>query len=115
MYRARRVKCDEGRPVCARCVKFGVGCEGYEVKGQFKASPPPRQLKKILPQAGRSQGFVLASLGSFPFNAVFQDNREYSYFLYFQEEAKVGMASHFDEGLFNQVIIQTCCKYNFSV
>jgi hypothetical protein len=58
---------------------------------------------------------VLASLGSFPFSAVFQDNREYSYFLYFQEEAKVGMASHFDEGLFNQVIIQTCCKYNFSV
>lgn len=27
--RRRRVKCDEGRPRCARCVKAGKPCEGY--------------------------------------------------------------------------------------
>jgi hypothetical protein len=30
--RSRHVKCDEGRPSCARCVKGGFDCQGYDVK-----------------------------------------------------------------------------------
>jgi hypothetical protein len=55
----------------------------------------------------RCQAFLLPSLGKFPFTAVFQDNREYSYFLYFQEEAALDISSHFDQSLFNHVIIQS--------
>lgn len=113
MYRVRRVKCDERKPSCVRCTRIGAVCEGYEVKSHIKTSSEARKLKDIAPRTGHHPVFVLPSLGGFPFNAVFQDNQEYSYFLYFQEEAKLGMASHFDESLFNQVIIQTCCKYEF--
>ncbi|KAK5735103.1 hypothetical protein LTR17_008439 [Elasticomyces elasticus] len=33
--RIRRIKCDEGLPACAKCVRSGWTCDGYE------ASPPP--------------------------------------------------------------------------
>ncbi|KAI0405285.1 hypothetical protein F4802DRAFT_191432 [Xylaria palmicola] len=35
----RRVKCDEAKPACARCVKSGHGCAGYESGGP---DPPPK-------------------------------------------------------------------------
>jgi hypothetical protein len=103
MYRIRRVKCDEGKPFCARCLKFGADCEGYEVWGRVDAPSP----KKIIPQTSHHQAFLLSSLGRLPFTAVFQDNREYSYFLYFQQEAALDISSYFDQSLFNHVIIQS--------
>jgi len=40
---ARRVKCDETRPVCQRCTKSGRACDGYK--------PPPRvHLHNICPR-----------------------------------------------------------------
>lgn len=30
LCRKRRVKCDEARPACGNCMKYGVGCPGYE-------------------------------------------------------------------------------------
>jgi hypothetical protein len=60
-----------------------------------------------MPQTSHRQVFLLPSFGKFPFTAVFHDNREYSYFLYFQEEAALGISSHFDQSLFNHVIIQS--------
>jgi hypothetical protein len=45
-------------------------------------------------------------LGKHPFTAVFEDNREYSYFLYFQEEAALDISGPFDRGLWNHVILQ---------
>lgn len=105
MYRKRRVKCDEGKPVCRRCLKFGADCEGYEVGGRLNASNEIGP-KKILPQKRHHQEFLLSSFGRLPFTAGFQDNREYSYFLYFQQEAALDISSHFDQSLFSHVIIQ---------
>ncbi|KAK5628902.1 hypothetical protein RRF57_004617 [Xylaria bambusicola] len=31
--KARRIKCDEGRPECSRCVSTGRSCEGYGIWG----------------------------------------------------------------------------------
>lgn len=109
MYRIRRVKCDEGKPFCARCLKFGADCEGYEVGGRLNASTKISP-KEIIPQKRHHQEFLLSSLGRLPFTAAFQDNREYSYFLYFQQEAALDISSHFDQSLFNYVIIQS--SYN---
>lgn len=88
-----------------RCLKFGADCEGYEVGGRLNASTEisPR---KIFPQKRHYQEFLLSSLGRLPFTAAFQDNREYSYFLYFQQEAALDISSHFDQSLFSHVIIQ---------
>lgn len=100
----RKVKCDEGKPSCARCLKFGAECEGYEV-GRLRNTSNPSSLKRILPQTTHSLKFLLPSVGN-PFTAVFEDNREYSYFLYFQEEAAIDVSGPFDRGLWNHVIIQ---------
>lgn len=35
--RKRRIKCDEGRPSCANCIKFKRGCEGYNQRVIFKS------------------------------------------------------------------------------
>jgi hypothetical protein len=45
-------------------------------------------------------------LGKHLFTAVFEDNREYSYFLYFQEETALDISGPFDRGLWNHVILQ---------
>jgi hypothetical protein len=35
----RKVKCDEARPICNRCITFGIGCDGYDApRVQTKAS-----------------------------------------------------------------------------
>lgn len=49
----------------------------------------------------------MSSIGRIPFTVVFRDNREYSYFLYFQQEATFDISSHFDQTLFTHVIIQS--------
>lgn len=41
--RARRVKCDEGKPACKKCVTGGRTCQGYE--DPFVTSSPPWQVK----------------------------------------------------------------------
>lgn len=63
--------------------------------------------KKIIPRITYDQSFLAPSLGRLTSISVFQDNREYSYFQYFQQEAAPQISSHFDRGLFNHVIIQS--------
>ena len=52
----------------------------------------------------------MPSLGASPSSAAFQDNREYLYFLYFQEEAAPNISSSFDRDLWSHVIIQASWK-----
>jgi hypothetical protein len=40
--RRRRVKCDEGRPICNRCKAANFLCEGYQPLQRAPASPPSR-------------------------------------------------------------------------
>ncbi|KAI1063885.1 hypothetical protein LB506_005832 [Fusarium annulatum] len=54
--KTRRVKCDEGKPACARCVRGDFVCDGYETqptKHEVVLVPPPAQLVpvKFLPLA----------------------------------------------------------------
>ncbi|TVY19287.1 Transcriptional regulatory protein moc3 [Lachnellula arida] len=107
--RARRVKCDEGKPCCARCLRYGADCEGYEV-GVQKAASTRSSLKELLPQTSHREAFLVPSVGKSPFTAVFHDNREYSYFLYFQEEAAPNISGSFDRDLWTHVIIQASWK-----
>ena len=57
--RQRRIKCDEGRPVCDRCRTANFHCEGYEAVRRVElksrsssrrdASPPPMMVVSELP------------------------------------------------------------------
>jgi hypothetical protein len=45
-YRIRRVKCDEERPSCKRCIKFGTHCDGYANQDyKFVTTIKPRPLR----------------------------------------------------------------------
>lgn len=57
--RIRKVKCDEGRPACQRCISTGRVCDGYGVWGgggnNFGSRPAgPRPCEALLPQRGPS-------------------------------------------------------------
>ncbi|KAH8813018.1 hypothetical protein F5884DRAFT_320710 [Xylogone sp. PMI_703] len=42
--RARRIKCDEGKPTCERCEAANIECLGYEEKRRIDVrQPPPRR------------------------------------------------------------------------
>lgn len=38
-FRARRIKCDEAKPACHRCVKSGHMCRGYSIAAPSKNAP----------------------------------------------------------------------------
>ncbi|RDW66604.1 hypothetical protein BP5796_09353 [Coleophoma crateriformis] len=101
----RRVKCDDGKPFCARCLKFGVDCEGYEV-GERPKTTTTHSSREILPKKYDPVATVLPSPMKPPFAAAFQDSRAYSYFLSFQDEAVIDIASEFDRHLWHGVILQ---------
>ncbi|RDW62448.1 hypothetical protein BP6252_11881 [Coleophoma cylindrospora] len=101
----RRVKCDDGKPFCARCLKFGVDCDGYEVEERPKTIKS-HSLREILPKTNAPGALILPSPVKLPFVAAFQDPQEYSYFLYFQDEAVIDIASEFDRHLWHGVILQ---------
>lgn len=42
LYRIRRVKCDEGKPACNRCISTGRTCDGYSM-GLTKPQETPKQ------------------------------------------------------------------------
>ncbi|KAK7995366.1 hypothetical protein PG990_014139 [Apiospora arundinis] len=49
----RHVKCDEGKPGCAKCESVGLVCEGYALpKAPKQTIPPSRQLLPRIAQAG---------------------------------------------------------------
>lgn len=41
--RRRRVKCDEARPECRRCIDTRIQCDGYGTPSEASNSPKPRQ------------------------------------------------------------------------
>ncbi|KAJ4144568.1 hypothetical protein LMH87_003449 [Akanthomyces muscarius] len=59
--RIRRVKCDEGRPSCKKCITTGRTCDGYETATAAPAagSPPSMstdQLMRLLDQPAHASG-----------------------------------------------------------
>ncbi|TVY39574.1 Transcriptional regulatory protein [Lachnellula occidentalis] len=48
--KVRRVKCDETKPHCVRCQKFGIGCDGYVTEPQ--QSQGLLQLRPRIPSVG---------------------------------------------------------------
>ncbi|KAK4109648.1 hypothetical protein N656DRAFT_715579, partial [Canariomyces notabilis] len=74
--KARRVKCDEAKPHCQRCVKSGRKCDGY--RSTIRSSPPASALSPagLFETASERRSFyyfqthACHSLGG-PFNSSF--------------------------------------------
>ncbi|KAF8864745.1 hypothetical protein BDZ45DRAFT_669119 [Acephala macrosclerotiorum] len=95
----RRVKCDETRPECVRCQRFGRGyCDGYE---NTRVDPPER--KVILPKV-----FSIISEPSpkrDPVIQVFKNQDEFSCFRLYCEEVAPQL-SYSNRSVWHQLLLQ---------
>ncbi|KAL3419568.1 C6 zinc finger domain-containing protein [Phlyctema vagabunda] len=97
----RRVKCDEGKPFCKRCIKFGTDCEGYD--SEFRVSIPVRTAPlRIRPKSDDGLALVVPSTN------ILHDQQEFSYFSYFRQSTARDLAGPFDGSLWSRVVLQAC-------
>ncbi|KAE8453524.1 hypothetical protein EG329_010385 [Mollisiaceae sp. DMI_Dod_QoI] len=95
----RRVKCDETRPECLRCQKFGRGyCDGYE---STRGDPPEK--KSILP---KSISIIhKPSPKRDPVIQVFKNQDEFSCFRLYCEEVAPQL-SYSNRSVWHQLLLQ---------
>lgn len=96
--RIRRVKCDEAKPECQRCVKGRFKCDGY----QGRANWPASQLKSSRALA------PLTLLAGTPTVQLFKSEPEYRQFQRFCREQAAQLTGYRDTQLWSHVILQAC-------
>jgi len=101
--RTRRVKCDERKPTCLRCVNFGVTCDGYkDIKKQS------RKLEDIITRARplvAKQNVALIPNSS---TARFKNGQEHLYFELFCSKTSFEILPTFNSGALRQMLLQAC-------
>ncbi|TGO77175.1 hypothetical protein BELL_0119g00020 [Botrytis elliptica] len=103
----RRVKCDETKPSCMRCINFGRKCDGYEYSPKDK----PAWLMGPTISTGISQEVVESPPFSIPPSISvlnFGNEQEAQYFDFFCKETVFELAGGFKKKLFNVIILQSC-------
>jgi hypothetical protein len=90
------VKCDEGKPVCQRCIKFGVECDGYYLTLRWKRELVPSQPDTKVPSSG--------SLAKSPF----ANSEEHQYFDLFCARTGYDIFPTFDSGYTRQRLLESC-------
>ncbi|KAH6705338.1 hypothetical protein BKA61DRAFT_492688 [Leptodontidium sp. MPI-SDFR-AT-0119] len=108
--RIRRVKCDETKPACIRCKKFGRVCDGYEVSKRTyhhyePVSKPGTRNRNILPLAVASNSY---SPSLPPITIRFQDENDEQYFRLFHAETCGALSGGFDTPLWSLIVPQAC-------
>lgn len=99
--RVRRVKCDETKPFCLRCTKFGRQCDGYEPN--VKSPKNLLQPKALVPACS-----ARVTIPPTPRRENFNTEQEHAYFRLFCERTSITLAGDFDKSLWNRVILQAC-------
>lgn len=107
VFRIRRVKCDEAKPYCNRCLRFGVDCDGYPAT--YRPSPTSSS-RKILPKNGGSKEEVpeLSNFLKIYSGPQFEDEKEGRYFRLFCEETADQLSGPAQSPLWTHLIPQAC-------
>ncbi|CZR62946.1 uncharacterized protein PAC_12843 [Phialocephala subalpina] len=104
----RRVKCDERRPGCLRCEKFGRECDGYEPqKTPLRLEKAPKSISKIhslLPIALAPA----TSVSHVQITVQCHDEQEEQYLRFFHVETAGVLSGGFDSSLWNHIVLQAC-------
>ncbi|KAH7348918.1 hypothetical protein BKA65DRAFT_536827 [Rhexocercosporidium sp. MPI-PUGE-AT-0058] len=113
LSRTRRVKCDEGVPVCQRCLKSGYECDGYELNqrpGVVQIATRP----KLLPKTP-ARSIISWARPEIAVPAVHPPGQpqDLEYFRYFQEQTVLELCGGFDEPLWNRFVLQACQEAPF--
>lgn len=98
IIRKRRVKCDESKPCCKRCVNFRVNCEGYDDLNW-----------KLLPAKRANFMYLTSVTKEGPSTGIgFQNEHEWQYFRLFQHEISSKLSCGFDVPFWNRQVLQAC-------
>lgn len=98
----RKVKCDEARPICNKCISFGIGCDGYETAPGHER---PKSVKSLVHQPPRRTSFQL--LPAPPRRWELESDLERLHFKAFQTDIAPELAGVFDSAFWNGVVLQT--------
>jgi Fungal Zn(2)-Cys(6) binuclear cluster domain/Fungal specific transcription factor domain len=109
--RIRRVKCDEQKPECARCTKFGIKCDGYPTLEKrtsvIRATP-----LKIRPWLGpKSQVLAPSSrvlLYHLPPARVARNDMEDRYFEAFRKEIIPEISGIWNNSFWDSIVLTAC-------
>jgi hypothetical protein len=111
-YRIRRVKCDETKPSCRRCLRFNGECDGYEVDLARTLSKMimPKSLAPIAPKVVPSTPTEspTSAFGHDLWPASSNGDLEYRYFRFFHEKTVFRLSGYLDETLWNRLVLQAC-------
>jgi len=109
MPKIRRVKCDETKPLCSRCVKAGLDCDGYPDLATQKKKPqqPPRLL--LAPAKLPRETFPAPhTISKSPQQSLFKNEQEHRYFRVFSNESAAQLSGYFDSDLWHGLVLQAC-------
>lgn len=98
------MKCDERRPTCLRCQKFGAACGGYT---KIKEHPLSQRARPVLTANGRVL-FPKTQSTVQPSSMLFETEEEQRYFTLFSERVVAEVLPYFDITLWKYMILQAC-------
>jgi hypothetical protein len=103
LHRTRRVKCDEDKPECLRCLQYYGSCSGYLTPPQSETTATLRPLaRRPSPSVER------------PFTVLeFEDDTSSLYFRVYQEETSPELNGVFASSFWSQIILQESHRHEF--
>ncbi|PQE23789.1 NFX1-type zinc finger-containing 1 protein [Rutstroemia sp. NJR-2017a BBW] len=114
--RKRRIKCDEGRPACKRCIKTGFECDGYPpTAGDGHGAAPKREIRSVVAfgvsgsgSTGAELSAVDASLKAIqPRPGLIGTEQETRYFHSFKDRTSRRLSGFYDSKIWRQIMLQS--------
>ncbi|PMD37935.1 hypothetical protein L207DRAFT_59129 [Hyaloscypha variabilis F] len=101
--KARRVKCDETKPQCLRCIQYGRPCTGYE-----SYHPPISRVDSRSTQlAPRTTPFNISVPLEQPAPvSLLGGQTEHQYFHYFRTTTAAQLCDGFEDEVWNRIVLQ---------
>ncbi|KAE9363550.1 hypothetical protein N431DRAFT_550357 [Stipitochalara longipes BDJ] len=88
--KARRVKCDEGKPTCKRCARSLIKCDGYlQARQEIRATVRKQKVQRTIEPREPTTAILCRS----PDNSQFLDDGEYYYFQMFCNQTAPQLSS----------------------
>ncbi|TLS23308.1 uncharacterized protein PpBr36_05891, partial [Pyricularia pennisetigena] len=98
--KARKVKCDEGKPSCLRCIKSGRSCDGYLDPNVMASRRKSNKNKPADTNTGPSSSFSTLLDGALP-----EEKRS---FHFFQHVTAPSLAGDLDANFWKVLVLQVC-------